>query len=94
MKKIVDGIFNKLKDELILNKRAKFRFAENDDKHCSILNRLIDLTLRKSGPIILFEQDPEHVDLLLEHLEFVKTKVKGARSLERASIRPILRSPK
>ena len=78
VKKFVDGIFNKLKGELILNKRAKLRFAENDDKHCSILTRLIDLTLRKSGPIILFEQETQgHVELLLEHLEFVKTKVKG-----------------
>ena len=46
------------------------------NKHSSILNRLIDLTLRKSGPIILFEQDPGHVELVLEHLDFVKTKVK------------------
>ena len=46
VKKIVDG---KLKGELILKKRAKLRFTENDDKHCSNLNRLIDLTLRKSG---------------------------------------------
>ena len=29
------------------------------------------------GPISLFEQDPRHVELLLEHLEFVETKVKG-----------------
>ena len=77
VRKFVDGIFYTLKGELMLKKRAKLRFAENDDKHCSILNRLIDLTLRKSGPIILFEQDPGHVELLLEHLEFVKTKVKG-----------------
>ena len=79
VKKFVDGIFDKLKGEWILNKRAKLRFAENDE-HCSILNRLIDLTLRKNGPIILFEQDPGHVKLLLEHLEFVKTKVTGEKS--------------
>ena len=53
--KFVDGTFDKLKGEWILKKRAKLRFAGNDDKHCSILNRLIDLIVRKSGPIILFE---------------------------------------
>ena len=76
VKKFVDGIFDKLKGEWILKKRAKLRFAENDE-HCSILNRLIDVIVRKSGPISLFEQDPRHVELLLEHLELEETKVKG-----------------
>ena len=33
--------------------------------------------MRKSGPISLFEQDPRHVELLLEHLELAETNVKG-----------------
>ena len=35
------------------------------------------LTVRKSGHTSLFEQNPRHVELLLEHLELEETKVKG-----------------
>ena len=60
-----------------LNPRATLGFAENDDKHCTILNRLIDFTVRESGPLILYEPGPRHVELLLEHLGLDGTKIKG-----------------
>ena len=56
--KFVDEIFDKLKGEMILKKRAKLGFVERDDKHCTTLNRLIGFTVNESGPIILHEPDP------------------------------------
>ena len=72
--KFVDEVSEKSKGEMIRMKRVKLGFAENDDKHCTILNRLIDFTMRESGPIILYEPGPRHVELLLEHLELDGTK--------------------
>ena len=74
--KVVDEIFDKSKGDMILKKRATLGFAENDDKHCTILN-LIDFTVSESGPIILYEPGRGHVELLLEHLGLDGTKIKG-----------------
>ena len=67
--KFVDEIFGILKGEMILKKRAKLGFAESDDKHCAILNELIHFKTNESEPIFLYEPDPRHVKLLLEHLD-------------------------
>ena len=68
---------------MILKKRAKLGFTENDDKHCTILKRLIDFKMDESGPTILSEPDPRHVDLLLEHLELSGTESKGVEHTRR-----------
>ena len=47
--KVVDEIFDKSKGDMILKKRATLGFAENDDKHCTILNGLIDFTVSTSS---------------------------------------------
>ena len=44
---------------------------------CTILNRLIDFTVGEDGPVITYEPDPRHVDLLLEHMGLEGAKVKG-----------------
>ena len=75
--KVVDEIFDKLKCEMVLTKRANLEFAENDDKHCTILHRLIDFKMNENGHTILCAQDPGHVELLLEHVELDGTNVKG-----------------
>ena len=61
----------------MIKKRALLGFAEKDDKHCTILNRLIDFTVGEDGPVITYEPDPRHVDLLLEHMVLEGAKVKG-----------------
>ena len=69
--------FDKLKGERSLHKRANLGFAQKHDKHCTILNRLIDFFVSKNGPIMLHEPDPRHVELLLEHLDLDGTTAKG-----------------
>ena len=73
----VDSVYDKLKGEMIIKKRALLGFAEKDDKHCTILNRLIDFTVGEDGPVITYEPDPRHVDMLLEHMGLEGAKVKG-----------------
>ena len=73
----VDSVYDKLKGEMIIKKRALLGFAEKDDKHCTILNRLIDFTVGEDVPVITYEPDPRHVDLLLEHMGLEGAKVKG-----------------
>ena len=62
---------------MIIKKRALLGFAEKDDKHCTILNRLIDFTVSEDGLVITYKPDTRHVDLLLEHMELEGAKVKG-----------------
>ena len=62
---------------MIIKTRVLLRFAEKDHKHCTILNRLIDFTVGEGGPVITYEPDPRHVDLLLEHMGLEGAKVKG-----------------
>ena len=62
---------------MIIKKRALLGFDENDDKHCTIMNRLIDFTVSEDGPVITYEPDPRHVDLLLEYMGLEGAKVKG-----------------
>ena len=60
-------------------------FAESDDKHCTILNRLIDVTVSENGPIIRCEPDPGHLEPLLEHLGLDGTNVKGVSTPDEKS---------
>ena len=53
--KFVAEILYNVKGEMVLKKRAKLGFAEKDDKHCRVLNRLIDFTFDEDGPIISYE---------------------------------------
>ena len=61
---------------MIIKKRALLGFAQKVDKHCTILNRLIDSTVGEDGSVITYEPDPRHVDLL-EHMGLEGAKVKG-----------------
>ena len=53
--------------DMIVKRRALFGFDEGDDKHCTVLNRMIDREVTRSGEeIVHYECDPRHVDLLLK----------------------------
>ena len=84
--KCLDEIFGQLKNEMILKRRTKSVFAENDDEHCTVLYRLIDLKMDESGTVILSEPDPRHVELLLEDLELSGTKSKGVNTSGEKSV--------
>ena len=95
--KFVDSVYDKLKGEMIIKKRALLGFAEKDDKHCTILNRLIDFTVSGDGPVITYEPDPRHVDLLREHMGLEGAKAKASalkvRSPERITTKLSSTSP-
>ena len=63
------SLFVELQKKMIVKQRALLGFDDGDDKHVSILNRLIDLTNENGVRKITYEPDPRHVDLLLQHLQ-------------------------
>ena len=56
---------------MILKKRAR----SNDDKHVTILNRLIELQMMKNERVVTMEPDPRHGDRLKENM-WIKCEVK------------------
>ena len=58
-------------------KSFKLGFSENDDKHCTVLNRPIEFTVDEDGSGVSCEPDPRHAELLLEHLGLDGTKSQG-----------------
>ena len=45
-------VIDKLKGEMFLKKQGKLGVAENEDKHCTVLNRPIDSTVDDDGPVV------------------------------------------
>ena len=51
---------------MIIKKRAKVGWHENDDRHVTILNRLIDLRDSGGKRVVALSPDPRHRNLLKE----------------------------
>ena len=58
----LDRLEEGLRSEMILKRRAKLGWGTADDKHVTILNRLVDLN--DASQVVSLEPDPRHVDLL------------------------------
>ena len=58
----LDRLEEGLRSVMILQRRAKLGWGAADDKHVTILNRLVDL--KDDSCVVTFEPDPRHVDLL------------------------------
>ncbi len=64
----LDQLHQDLGKDMILKKRALCGFEPGDDKHITILNRLIDFDEIDGKETITYEPDPRHVDLLLSQV--------------------------
>ncbi|CAK0826515.1 unnamed protein product [Prorocentrum cordatum] len=58
----LDRLEEGLRSVMILKRRAKLGWGTADDKHVTILNRLVDLN--DASRVVSLEPDPRHVDLL------------------------------
>ena len=58
----LDRLEEGLRSVMILQRRAKLGWGAADDKHVTILNRLVDL--KDDSRVVTLEPDPRHVDLL------------------------------
>eukprot|EP00973_Karenia_brevis_P039149 5407290-Karenia_brevis.AAC.1 len=54
--------------------RALFSWDANEDKHITVLNRLIDLRMINGIETITYEPDPRPVDVVLRHLGLEKCR--------------------
>ena len=91
---VVDDITEKLSKEMHMKRRAKLGFGEEDDKHTSILNRLISLEVKGGKRRITYEPDPRHQQLLVRNLGLDDPKAKGTntpteRTPANSDVRPL-----
>ena len=63
----VDEVHAKLGKEMILKLRAKMGFEDGDDKHISILNRLVSFETIDGVNRISYEPDPRHAEILVKN---------------------------
>ena len=68
----------KLKERMLIKRRAELGWTSADDKKISLLNRLIELKVENGERVLRFEPDPRHVQIALHDLGFNK---KGAKPL-------------
>ena len=67
-KAFLEPVYQGLCKDMVLKKRALCGFEHEDDKHTTVLNRLIDFTEIDKVEAIIYEPDPRHVDLLQQHV--------------------------
>ena len=76
-----------LRKHMIVQKKALLGPDAGDDKHCTILNRLISYEVGEQGvPLIKMEADPRHVEIIVQQMGIAGD---GAKSVTT----PGMRSP-
>ena len=75
--KFLEEIYVGLSKDMVLKKRALLGFERGDDKHITILNRLVDMEVINGVQTITYEPDPRHVDLVIKHMSMIGSKVKS-----------------
>ena len=53
---------------MILKRRAVLGWGPDEDKHVTILNRMVDLRVINGIETLTYEPDPSHIDLVVKHL--------------------------
>jgi len=77
----VERIFVELSKKMILKRRALLGWEEKDDKHISLLNRLIEFGWDDQGKkCVKYEPDPRHVELIVDALGVGTGKSKGVNT--------------
>ena len=74
---IVNRTWDVLSKNLLMKKRAVLGFGPGDDKHISLLNRLITLEFAGGKRRITLEPDPRHVDLIIKGMGLRPGRSKG-----------------
>ena len=74
---VVDDVYKKLGKEMILKLRAKLGFEEGDDRHISVLNRLISFETVDGQRQIVYEPDPRHGEILIRQFGLDKSNARG-----------------
>ena len=74
---IVNRTWDVLSKNLLMKKRAVLGFGPGDDKHISLLNRLITLEFVGGKRRITLEPDPRHVDLIIKGMGLRPGRSKG-----------------